>query len=543
MPYHIESSQGKFDVIDDAGKTVGTHPTRKQAVAQLQALYANVRDAKKDTSMDTTDKAASPDPGDYLISEDREHPTTWHLQVKKDGKPDHTLMGAAWAALHDGYRGNKYEGPDKGAAIEKLKKLYAAEEMDTPATKEAIEELKEINKEMAETAAQSDHITKSIIDRVIAMFSRDKEGRRNSNPDGDRLQQIHDLAVLNGANCPMVMKEANGSLRWVLLSSNAFQDSDKEIISQKALEADVARTDKAQAPYGPLRWWHMGAPDPIGLSAGSGADIGDCDYRAMSGRVLIESGTFRSEQIGAAVKERADSLAGSIGFFHPRNEPDNEGVYQNIVQFERSLLPRGKASNTLTALTVKGDQDMATSKEKTDALAALLGDQALAESVIKQAEATEKAADERGLKFKEQETPAAPAEQPATPATKEPTGDVTAVPAHGESGLMKAFGLSPEDDEATCKEKIGKVLNAMLDAKMSAGAKETAEKEAGIKAQLESLTNDVKELKGDVPRGLQGGFRASLAEATILSNINTKSAPAGDPLDSVIDQLMGVKKQ
>jgi hypothetical protein len=339
----------------------------------------------------------------------------------------------------------------------------------------------------------------------------------------------------------MVMKEASGKLRWVLLSSNAFQDSDREIISQQALEDDVARTDKAAAPYGPLRWWHVGAPDPIALSAGSGADIGDCDYRAMSGRDLIESGTFRSEQIGAAVKERADTLAGSIGFFHPRDEPDNEGVYRNIVQFERSLLPRGKASNTLTALTVKGDQDMATSKEKQDALAALLGDQTLAESVIKQAEATEKAADDRGLKYKE-EKPAEPEAPAPEVTTKAPTGEVTAVPAHGESGLLKAFGLSADDDEATCKEKIGKVLNAMLDAKMSASAKEAAEKEAGLTSKIEVLEKTVKELSGDVPRGLQGGFRASLAEATILSNINLKAAPAGDPLDGVIDQLMGVKK-
>ena len=35
-----------------------------------------------------------------------------------DGKPDHHLMGAAWAALHGGYRGNKYAGPDKAKAID-----------------------------------------------------------------------------------------------------------------------------------------------------------------------------------------------------------------------------------------------------------------------------------------------------------------------------------------------------------------------------------------------------------------------------------------
>jgi hypothetical protein len=41
-------------------------------------------------------------------------------------------MGAAWAALHGGYRGNKYEGPDRSAAIARLKKLYEREGMKTP---------------------------------------------------------------------------------------------------------------------------------------------------------------------------------------------------------------------------------------------------------------------------------------------------------------------------------------------------------------------------------------------------------------------------
>src|SRR5579862_2384195 len=48
------------------------------------------------------------------------------------GKPNHRLMGAAWAALHGGYRGNKYNGPDKGKAIAKLKAVDKSEKMDTP---------------------------------------------------------------------------------------------------------------------------------------------------------------------------------------------------------------------------------------------------------------------------------------------------------------------------------------------------------------------------------------------------------------------------
>ena len=69
----------------------------------------------------------------YLVVEDPKTVTTWHLRVRgMDGKPDHRLMGAAFAALHGGYRGNKYEGPNKGAAIAQLAKMYIAEGMPLP---------------------------------------------------------------------------------------------------------------------------------------------------------------------------------------------------------------------------------------------------------------------------------------------------------------------------------------------------------------------------------------------------------------------------
>ncbi len=71
---------------------------------------------------------------DFLVAEDKDKTTTWHLQVKRNGKPDHNLMGGAYAALLSpgGYRGNKYAGPGKGEAIVKLKALYKAEGMPWP---------------------------------------------------------------------------------------------------------------------------------------------------------------------------------------------------------------------------------------------------------------------------------------------------------------------------------------------------------------------------------------------------------------------------
>lgn len=57
-----------------------------------------------------------------------------HLPVKDtdDGPVNQRLMGAAWAALHGGYRGNIYEGPGKQEALAKLEGIYKSEGLELP---------------------------------------------------------------------------------------------------------------------------------------------------------------------------------------------------------------------------------------------------------------------------------------------------------------------------------------------------------------------------------------------------------------------------
>ena len=82
-------------------------------------------------------------PSDFLVVEDPEKATTFHLQVKRHGKPDHGLMGAAFAALYKNYRGNAYEGPGKEEAKRKLRALYKSEGMDWPDTNSEVESMKD----------------------------------------------------------------------------------------------------------------------------------------------------------------------------------------------------------------------------------------------------------------------------------------------------------------------------------------------------------------------------------------------------------------
>src|ERR1700726_4560009 len=67
----------------------------------------------------------------YLVKDGKHLPYT-----DENGKPDHHLMGAAWAALHGGYRGNKYEGADKDKAIAELDRIYEEEGMEPPGKEE-----------------------------------------------------------------------------------------------------------------------------------------------------------------------------------------------------------------------------------------------------------------------------------------------------------------------------------------------------------------------------------------------------------------------
>lgn len=373
-----------------------------------------------------------------------------------------------------------------------------------------------------------------------------KEGRRNRGDDASRLQQIHDLSVANGADCMFSVKEVNGQYRWILFSSNSFQDSDRQIVAQAALEADVARTDKAAGGnYGPLRYWHMGQPDPVRRIPGAGVDIGLCDFRAMQGRMLIESGTINDPRIGLALKNKANDLAASIGFFHPLTEPDGEGVFHTIQVFERSVLPRAKASNQLTALTVtgKGDQDnMATMKDKWDEFVTMLGgDKDMALSVVKQAQETEAQAAAAGITAK------AKADEPKK---------------KGDEGSAEEEGSEPKDEAATegdepiTPKNFGKkampFVKKEIDEAIALSLKGMTEKEAGLEAQIVKLEAALKEtqgviqtLAGDLPRGVRAGFRASTAETTVTMKA-AANEPKADPLGDMYSWMtssLGSKPQ
>jgi 2'-5' RNA ligase len=210
-----------------------------------------------------------------------------------------------------------------------------------------------------------------------------------------------------------VFKDARGQWRWLAQTTTAFEDRDKEIISQKALADDCARAD-ADGLYGPLRWWHIGTPDPRNTRApwGAGMDIGFCDFNAMSGRTLIESGTFKTAALGQWAASVASKLGLSPGFFHSATEPDPSGVYGHIRRFERSLAPQAAVSNPFTAFhtTRATRKETSVDIEKIKTLLDLGLDSATIKSVLDGVDTTEKTATQAGVRYKTADTPAEPEE-------------------------------------------------------------------------------------------------------------------------------------
>lgn len=398
---------------------------------------------------------------------------------------------------------------------------------------------------------------------------RFKFGKRHNKADNADVQSVHDLALKLGAQCPfMVTKGADGRLRWVLISTSTFEDRDEEVISQKAQDED---TDYlySTGEFGPLRYWHIGQPKQLkendykSVVAGPGVDVGDCDISGMHGKLRIESGTFRDEEIGATIKGMADEFDVSIGFSHPATEPDNKGVFAHIHTFERSLIPLAvaKGSNLFTAVPYIGKEYTMNIKERVDEFVKRFGakgEVVLAETMTT-AEKMETQGDAAGIRHKEgEETKAAPAPVVAAPVavpelpSPSVIGDMTqeefaAWFGKEFGGLLglesKMRGLMEETFGTRKKEADEKdehILTQLKEAQASDF--KIMEALAGITTAQKESASRLQALEGDLPRALAQGHRASQDSANVVPTGDPRLKdwrPAADPMGALVDRMDG----
>lgn len=189
-----------------------------------------------------------------------------------------------------------------------------------------------------------------------------------------------------------VFKDASGYPRWVAVTSTSYRDRDGEIVSSDALRKAVAYGD-ATGERGPLRFWHV-----------PGLDIGTTDFQSVTdnGRFLVESGLITNPEMAGALQQKGGDWQMSIGFNHPANQPDVEGVFKDISIFERSITPPNKAANPFTSFNIEGGRKMLT-KEKLAALKELLGPDSIElTNMLTKVARTDKAAQDAGVAFKEE---------------------------------------------------------------------------------------------------------------------------------------------
>lgn len=174
-------------------------------------------------------------------------------------------------------------------------------------------------------------------------------------------------ALTESRSKSFTIKEKSGEYRWVALVSGAYPDRDGERVTIKALSNWAADFGKKTAEIPGLgvipvrynaaghaepvvrRWWHVGEPNPELRTKGAGIDIGYADYAEMVGNHLVISGRYFDQEVGAAFAEKDQEDGNSIGFFHPKTQPDANGHFDNIDIFDVTVLPVGNASYPFTA--------------------------------------------------------------------------------------------------------------------------------------------------------------------------------------------------
>lgn len=364
--------EGKEPPVNRGGGVVGNAANR-YAAGGVSGLF---KEAKKDGEGRTA--------SDYLIAEDSDKPSSWHLPVAKNGKLDRKLMGAAAAALAapGGHRGNKYQGPDKDKAIRKLMSMYRKEEgADVPKNLEdAFKRLKEYTAEgpvrrFGDVLVAALHTAyNDVSDGYYSEgFMTEEERKSVGSAIGSALDALREAMPAELQQRPVdklvavpdalkellpsvpdevtiwstVYKDEEGHWNWASVTSAAVWDGHNELVTPQAM--DYAIGMGKVLGRGPLRFKH--AP---------GLDGGECTHQAQVGGFLFERGIFYDNPIGQAMRramQEDPTWMISPGLaFAPKDL--HNGVFSKCLIFERSMtkIPANRVSSILN---VDGGYEMA----------------------------------------------------------------------------------------------------------------------------------------------------------------------------------------
>lgn len=317
-----------------------------------------------------------------------------------------------------------------------------------------------------------------------------------------------------------------GQPRWLGLSANAFEDNEKELFTTKALEEAVEYADKTDE-RGPLLVQHVPS-----------AEIGHCDFQAVVGRFLVESGTFADTQLGRKALEHYSNSDEehqvSIGYLHVDGD-EKDGQYDWLRIKERSICDPSliPAANPWTEFQVLGEKEM---DAKREAVLEKVFGKDLAAQVISTVEEKSKELEGK-IRFKEV----------AVSATEEGAPDIRIV--------MENVPEAEASKEETKTEEVKKEETSATGEQTDVAALLTSliQKVDNLAPTVATLSEEVKELKKTddekvaailTPRiTINSGDRPSNSNGNIVDNakdvIKDNQDLPDNPVKPFIEDLLG----
>ena len=530
----------------------------KQALAdELAALKAELEAAQAQKAAPKKSEEDGKHPaGHYLVVEDPEKPSTWHLRVRNaDGDLDHRLMGGAWAALHGGYRGNKYQGPDKAKALAKLKKLYEAEGLDTPGEKSIGDDGVIGGKARGEGQGQGDdpqadggtdtctcpecgHETEhergtpcneTDCPECGAMMTGAEEKAESDTTDGTTTKagrrikrsvlemlreaweklgealgygdysDVEEAAAEVMANAPFFKFEHPAGLTvkevdgepWLITYTTNAFKDRQKEMFSTTCLEQYIAEAESKGDRGTYDLWHI-----------PGSDFAQVQLQMMAGRFLVEAGPFLDNELGQRAKqfftEHPDghpTLApegwGCSPEFRYLPEQRKSGTYDWIWIVRRAVLPRAAAANVWT----HGNVEVVTmaTKQQREAANAVFGEE-LTDQLIEDGEERTKQLEQAGVAHKgEAETTAdAVEEAQEAPAEEAPT-DAPAEEGQEADADESQVEKAAEAPEIDLKALAGEVAR-LFEVQLEPLA-EVAQSQGEMAQAVKSLQDEVTALK------------------------------------------------
>lgn len=204
-----------------------------------------------------------------------------------------------------------------------------------------------------------------------------------------------------------VYKGADGNWHWIAKYSNAYEDKEGEIFTEKAHEDYIRRLDMGLVDQPELWVWHT-----------KGTKHGKADTVFGVGRIMIALGHFDDTPEAANAVKFYQKNAGKLKLSHGALAPKwavHDGLIESYNTFEISVLPDGAESNPYTSYEVI--KSMQPDPKKLQMVEAVLGKEK-ADKLVSDTAEYSKELDDMLVRYKDnaQVSPDAPA--PITDAQK-----------------------------------------------------------------------------------------------------------------------------